>query len=131
MFRINDNRLHVIRTSPEKFLTAFENGFYMFDIFRRGTDKNSGKKCMGCEQPCCGQEKRSLCSVPIGRRCRVCAVGSGGVMRRRLMDLGLVPDAEITLLRAAPLNDPIEIRVGNAFVSLRRTEAEKIEVMTL
>lgn len=99
----------------------------MFDFLRR----NSGRKGTKDASLCCDHGRQSLCSVSAGRRCRVCAVGSGGVMRRRLMDLGLVPDAEITLLRAAPLNDPIEIRVGNAFVSLRRTEAEKIEVMTL
>lgn len=52
-------------------------------------------------------------------------------MRRRLMDLGIFPDAEITLLRVAPLNDPIEIRVGNSFVSLRRSEADLIEAVAL
>lgn len=52
-------------------------------------------------------------------------------MRRRLMDLGMMPDAEITLVRVAPLNDPIEIRVGNAFVSLRRAEAVLIKVVAL
>ena len=70
----------------------------------------------------------TLADVPMGRRYRVCAVGGTGLMRRRLMDLGVMPDAEITLLRAAPLNDPIEIRVGNAFVSLRRAEAALIAV---
>lgn len=75
--------------------------------------------------------RQTLADAPIGQHCRVLAVGGTGLMRRRLMDLGVMPDAELTLLRAAPLNDPIEIRVGNAFVSLRRTEAALIEVTPL
>lgn len=73
--------------------------------------------------------RQTLADLPIGQHCRVLAVGGTGLMRRRLMDLGVMPDAAITLLRAAPLNDPIEIRVGNAFVSLRRAEAALIEVI--
>lgn len=60
--------------------------------------------------------------------CRIIQIHGGGAMKRRLMDLGLIPGAKITFLRTAPLNDPIEIRVGNSFISLRREEAEKIEV---
>lgn len=73
----------------------------------------------------------TLADTPVGQHCRICSVGGTGLMRRRLMDLGVMPDAEITLLRAAPLNDPIEIRVGNAFVSLRRSEAALIDVIAL
>ena len=72
-----------------------------------------------------------LSAWPMGQQCRVHALGGSGLMRRRLMDLGVMPDAHITLLRAAPLNDPIEIRVGNAFVSLRRSEAALIDVLPL
>jgi len=74
---------------------------------------------------------QSLLDLPIGTRCRVEEIGGSGLMRRRLMDLGMMPDAEITLVRVAPLNDPIEIRVGNAFVSLRRAEAVLIKVVAL
>lgn len=74
---------------------------------------------------------QTLAHLPTGQRCRIHAVGGSGIMRRRLMDLGIFPDAEITLLRVAPLNDPIEIRVGNSFVSLRRSEADLIEVVAL
>ena len=72
-----------------------------------------------------------LSSVKIGSLCRVCSVRIHGVMRRRLMDLGLVPDAEVLVLRTAPLNDPIEVRVDNAYVALRREEADSIEVIVL
>lgn len=72
-----------------------------------------------------------LSRVPVGGRCRVCAVRIRGIMRRRLMDLGLVPDAEVSVLRRAPLNDPIEVRIGNAYVALRQEEADRIEVVVL
>ena len=74
---------------------------------------------------------QTLSHLPAGQRCRIHTVGGSGIMRRRLMDLGIFPDAEITLLRVAPLNDPIEIRVGNSFVSLRRSEADLIEAVAL
>ena len=75
--------------------------------------------------------RQTLADAPIGQHCRVLAIGGTSLMRRRLMDLGVMPDADLTLLRAAPLNDPIEIRVGNSFVSLRRSEADLIEAVAL
>lgn len=84
-----------------------------------------------CGPSACTAPSQTLADAPIGQHCRVLAVGGTGLMRRRLMDLGVMPDAEIILLRAAPLNDPIEIRVGNAFVSLRRAEAALIDVIAL
>lgn len=61
-------------------------------------------------------------------RVRVRKIRSSGVMRRRLQDLGILLGAEIDFVRAAPLNDPVELRVGNAFISLRKVEAERIDV---
>lgn len=76
----------------------------------------------------CPQGIQQLTMLSEGTRCRVCKIRSEGAMRQRLLDLGIVPNSEITLLRAAPLRDPLELQVGRAFVSLRRIEAEKIEV---
>lgn len=80
------------------------------------------------EQP---SQTFSLNQLRSGQACRVAQIGGNSVMRRRLMDLGLLPYAEITLIRVAPLNDPIELRIGNAFISLRREEAALIEVYPL
>jgi len=54
-----------------------------------------------------------------------------GMVRQRLMDLGIMPKAVITMVRSAPLGDPIEIRIDNSHVSLRRAEAAGIEVTTM
>lgn len=90
----------------------------------RGQDK-------GCMGQSTSESKVRLSSVATGCRCCVCSVRIHDVMRRRLMDLGLVPGAEVLVLRRAPLNDPIEVRIGNAYVALRREEAERIEVVLL
>jgi len=51
-----------------------------------------------------------------------------GPVRQRLLDLGIRPEREVTVLRAAPLLDPIELRVGDSFIVIRRREAAQIEV---
>lgn len=64
----------------------------------------------------------SGCSVRIRR-----LLGRGAV-RQRLLDLGFMPDVEVLIVRSAPLDDPIEIKLDGAHVALRRSEAAAIEV---
>ncbi|WED24270.1 ferrous iron transport protein A [Vibrio sp. JC009] len=51
-----------------------------------------------------------------------------GAVRQRLLDLGLMPEVEIELVRYAPLGDPLEIRVGLTNVVIRATEARTVIV---
>jgi len=51
-----------------------------------------------------------------------------GAVRQRLLDLGLMPNVLVTVVRSAPLNDPIEVKLDASNVSLRRREARTIEV---
>jgi Fe2+ transport system protein FeoA len=78
-------------------------------------------------------EDRAAMQLPLDRL----APGERGVIlrldgdlavTRRLMELGLVPGTEITLVRRAPLGDPIELSVRGAHLSLRRSEASQIHV---
>lgn len=55
-------------------------------------------------------------------------VGGVGELRRRLLDMGLTRGARVTLLRVAPMGDPMEFRVRGYHLSLRKTEAQLIEV---
>ncbi|WP_210164889.1 FeoA family protein [Afifella pfennigii] len=64
-----------------------------------------------------------------GMTCRIARLHGCGAIRQRLIDLGLVYGTEVTLIRAAPLNDPIAIRVGDAVLTVRRAEAATIEVV--
>jgi len=75
------------------------------------------------EKPCL-----TLNDVPSGRRARIRRHRASGAVRQRLMDLGLMPDVEVLVVRSAPLNDPIQLRLSAANVSLRRQEAATIEV---
>lgn len=63
-----------------------------------------------------------------GQSARVGKVGGAGAVRRRLMDMGIVRGAEIAVVKASPMGDPVEYRVRGYHLSLRRSEAELIEV---
>ena len=58
----------------------------------------------------------------------ITAVGGDGPLRRRLLDMGLIPHTRVTLQKVAPMGDPIEIRVRGYELTLRVEEAQKIEV---
>jgi Fe2+ transport system protein FeoA len=74
-------------------------------------------------------DKRThLGAVAPGGRCTVIRVGCDGCLGQRLGDLGLVPGEAVTVVRSAPLRDPIEIKIDGFLVSLRRSEASLVEV---
>ena len=70
----------------------------------------------------------SLANLPIGEHARVIAVNGTGAVARRLMEMGVVPGAQVRVIKAAPLGDPIEVRVRSYHLALRRTEAQTITV---
>ena len=55
-------------------------------------------------------------------------VGGKGPVKRRMMDMGLVPGTDVAVVRVAPLGDPIEFTVKGYSLSLRKSEAEAIQV---
>ena len=63
-----------------------------------------------------------------GSTYRVKRLHNSGAIRQRLLDMGFVPEMKLTLVRRAPLNDPIEVQIGNTYVTVRRAEAAEIEV---
>ena len=73
---------------------------------------------------------RSLDILPIGTTARVTGVSGSGAIARRLLEMGVVPGAPVRVIKAAPLGDPIEIRVRGYHLALRRTEARTILVTT-
>ena len=70
----------------------------------------------------------NLARVALGAQARITAVGAIGPMKRRLMDMGLVPGEIVKVLKVAPLGDPIEVTVKSYSLSLRKKEAEGIAV---
>ena len=59
---------------------------------------------------------------------RIKSVGGEGALRQHFLDMGVIPDALITLVKYAPMGDPMELRIHGYELTLRLSEAEKIEV---
>ena len=66
--------------------------------------------------------------LPIGESAVITAVGSQGGLRRRLLDMGLTPYTKVTVRKAAPMGDPIEITLRGYELTLRVEDARKIEI---
>jgi len=75
-----------------------------------------------------GQNACMLNDVESGRSVKILCHRAKGAIRKRLLDLGFVPQTVIEVIRRAPLGDPIECRVANYKVALRTSEAGLIEV---
>ncbi len=69
-----------------------------------------------------------LSQLPPGRPARVQRIEGQPGVRQRLQEMGLVRGAAVQFVRAAPLGDPIEIKVRGYSLSLRRTEADMVQV---
>ena len=72
--------------------------------------------------------RRPLARVPVGTTAIVSRVSGTRPVVRRLLEMGLVPSTPVTVHREAPLGDPVELRVRNYALSIRRADALGIEV---
>ena len=70
----------------------------------------------------------TLKEVRIGGTCRVVKLHGEGAVKRRIMDMGITKGVEIYVRKVAPLGDPIEVTVRGYELSLRKADAEMIEV---
>lgn len=75
-----------------------------------------------------GKKDMTLDELKPGIKGRITAVGGEGELRLRLLDMGLIPRTEVTLMKVAPMGDPIEIRVRGYELTLRVSDAKNIEV---
>jgi Fe2+ transport system protein FeoA len=73
-------------------------------------------------------DERPLSALRPGDRATIGRVNGHGPVRRRLMELGLTPGTPVTLVRLAPLRDPMEIRVRGYQLCVRRSEADSVLV---
>ena len=72
--------------------------------------------------------EQRLDELEPGRKARVVRVEGDAALRRRIMDMGLVPGTEVRLERSAPLADPVSFRVRGFELSLRRSEAAAVRI---
>ena len=70
----------------------------------------------------------NLREVPVGGKAKVVRIHGEGAVKRRIMDMGITKGVEISVRKVAPLGDPIEITVRGYELSLRKADAESIEV---
>ena len=71
---------------------------------------------------------KTLREVKIGEVARVVKLHGDGPVKRRIMDMGITRGVEIFVRKVAPLGDPIEVTVRGYELSLRKADAEMIEV---
>lgn len=67
----------------------------------------------------------------IGERYKIAKLHTQGKLMQKLLDMGFVIGSEIEIIREAPLYDPMELKIHNYNISLRKSEANLIEVQTV
>ncbi|MBE6693152.1 MAG: ferrous iron transport protein A [Ruminococcaceae bacterium] len=70
----------------------------------------------------------TLKEVKVGKTAKVVKIHGEGALRRRIMDMGITKGVEIYVRKVAPLGDPVEITVRGYELSLRRADAEMVEI---
>lgn len=80
-------------------------------------------------EPC--QSAITLADIPLGQPCLLAGLNAEGRLGQRLADMGFCPGLRATVVRRAPLGDPLEIDVAGSHVCIRRAEAAQVDVLLL
>ena len=70
----------------------------------------------------------TLRELPIGKTATIKSVGGEGALRQHFLDMGLIPQGDVTMVKYAPMGDPMELRIHSYELTLRLADAEKIEI---
>ena len=70
----------------------------------------------------------TLKNVAVGKRAKVIKLHGEGAVRRRIMDMGMTKGVEVCVRKVAPLGDPIQVTLRGYELSLRKSDADQIEV---
>lgn len=114
------------------FVRAHGDGrSFRLDDFRTylkdGHDPDGDKVPATCVVPPTIRSTR-LSELPPGTKGRIAFVSGHGPIRKRLLEMGMTSDTRIEVVRVAPLGDPIQIKIRGYNLSLRKSEAEHVEV---
>ena len=71
---------------------------------------------------------RTLRDLEVGQRACIRKMGTTGALKQRFMDMGITKGVEIKVIKIAPLGDPIEIEIRGYHLSIRKEDAQKIEI---
>ncbi len=72
--------------------------------------------------------ERLLGDLKPGERAIIERIEGGGALRRRMMDMGIVPGVELEVVRCAPFGGPLQIRLKGYYLAMRRGECAKIKI---
>lgn len=70
----------------------------------------------------------TLRELPIGKTATIRSVGGEGALRQHFLDMGLIPNGDVTMIKYAPMGDPMELRIHSYELTLRLADAEQIEI---
>ncbi len=70
----------------------------------------------------------TLAALEIGETAKITGVSGESAAARRLLEMGVVPGASVRMVKSAPFGDPLEIRVRNSHLAIRKSEASTIFV---
>ena len=70
----------------------------------------------------------TLKELSVGKSAVIRHVGGAGALRQHFLDMGMIPGAEVTLVKLAPMGDPMELQVHGYELTLRLAEAAQIEI---
>ena len=70
----------------------------------------------------------TLKDLPIGKTATIRSVGGEGALRQHFLDMGLIPQGDVTMVKYAPMGEPMELRIHSYELTLRLADAEKIEI---
>ena len=76
----------------------------------------------------CNFKMKTMKEAKVGEECVVSKINGEGALRRRIMDMGITRGTKLTVIKEAPLGDPMEIELRGYHLSLRREDAELVEV---
>ena len=74
---------------------------------------------------------KTLRDVKVGQTVAVVKLHGEGALRRRIMDMGITKGSEIFIRKVAPLGDPVEVTIRGYELSLRKADAECVDVQTV
>ena len=70
----------------------------------------------------------NLRELKVGHSARIKCVGGEGALRQHFLDMGVIPGASVTVVKYAPMGDPVELKIHGYELTLRLADAEKIEI---
>ena len=70
----------------------------------------------------------NLRELKIGKTATIKSVGGSGALRQHFLDMGLIPGGEVSLIKYAPLGDPMELMISGYELTIRLSDAENIEI---